>query len=79
MQDTKKQFCREALPKVVDWVRRQTAKTQKCRECDLHVSMSETVCPRCGASDPARVPWSAVTAVFALCACVIIATMLFTT
>jgi uncharacterized paraquat-inducible protein A len=62
---------------VSEWVRRQTHRTLLCRECDLEVNIAESACPRCGASDPVRIPWSAATAIFALSACVIIAAIMF--
>lgn len=64
-----------ATSSVVDWVRTQKIKTSACRECDFEVTMTESVCPRCGQSDPARVPMSAATAIFALSACVILAVL----
>lgn len=60
-----------------NWVQKQKDRTSACRSCDMGVNVSETVCPRCGQSDPARVPMSAVTAVFGFAACVIIATFQF--
>ena len=63
---------------LVDWVRCQTIRSIQCRECDLEVSITETACPRCGASDPARIPWAAVTAVIAVSVgVIIIAVMIF--
>ena len=48
-----------------------------CRECDYQVSYSETICERCGAAHPARVPLTAVTAYFACFVCFVIACMVF--
>ncbi len=59
------------------WIREQSRRTVACRECDVRVSISETVCPRCGAADPARIPMSAVTAILAVCACVVLAMIVF--
>lgn len=59
------------------WVREQSRRSVACRECDMKVSISETVCPRCGAADPARIPMSAVTAIFAICACIVLAMFVF--
>lgn len=56
----------DRIGRFVDWTREQAKKTQTCRSCDLSVSVSDTVCPRCGASDPAQVPMTAATAVFVL-------------
>ena len=58
------------------WVRLQVDKTKHCRECDAMVRMFDDVCPQCGASEPARVPKSAVTVVLAMTACVITAVMM---
>jgi uncharacterized paraquat-inducible protein A len=73
------EMSRKAVPTVADWIRRQSQRTILCRECDWQVNLSEKVCPRCGASDPARIPWSAVTAIFAIIACLIIAAIVFLT
>ncbi len=60
---------------VADWTRRQAERTAQCRECDAVVDLMETVCPRCGASNPARVPKSAVAVIFVIAACIVIAAL----
>jgi ribosomal protein L37E len=59
--------------RVGSWVKAQSNRTIHCRECDASVSITEKICAHCGASDPARVPWSAVTAMCALAAAAIVA------
>lgn len=61
---------------VADWIRRQAERTTQCRECDTVVELMETVCPRCGASSPARVPKSAVVVIFAIAALFVIVALL---
>ena len=64
-----------ASQRITSWFKTQCAAV--CRSCDAVVSMTETVCPTCGQSDPARVTMSAVTAVFAFAASAIIAMLQF--
>ncbi len=61
---------------VADWVGRQAERTTQCRECDSVVDLMETVCPRCGASSPARVPKSAVAVIFAITALIVIVALI---
>jgi predicted amidophosphoribosyltransferase len=56
----------------VAWAREQKRQTTLCRSCDLAVGVTETICPRCGASDPVTVSMSAATAVFTIAGCFII-------
>lgn len=57
---------------VIAWARNQQRKSTSCRACDYKVSVVEKICPRCGVSDPARVPLAGATAVFGTCAIIII-------
>ena len=51
------------------WFRNQFAQATHCRECDTIVGFSETVCPRCGASNPVRISKSTVTLILGLVVC----------
>ena len=57
---------------LIAWAISQKDRTISCRACDYRVSVVEKMCPRCGMSDPVRVPLASATAVFGICAIVII-------
>jgi hypothetical protein len=63
------------MHEVVNWAVEQKRRTTLCRSCDLAVGVTETICPRCGASDPVTVSMSAATAVFTIAGCFIIAAL----
>lgn len=58
--------------KATDWLREQVSQTQQCRSCDYPVSFSESMCPQCGASEPARVPAAAVRALIGVAAAIVL-------
>lgn len=69
------QRVQHSLTGLVAWTARQKKRTIHCRACDVEVSLADSICPRCGAADPARVPWSAVTAICAIGAMLIVAVL----
>ena len=64
-----------AMHGFVNWAREQKRQTTLCRSCDLAVGVTETICPRCGASDPVSVSISFATAIFTIVGCFIIAAL----
>ena len=59
---------RKGFEQLETWFRLQMKLMQQCRACDFRVGLAETLCPRCGASDPARVPKSTVRVIITMSA-----------